>query len=70
MIVGSDSDNWRSSPSAVSSDGPFLVSSDYGRQIFLWDLSAKRYIAEVTVPQSGAGHYKKFVSYAVLVFLI
>ncbi|XP_068239430.1 gem-associated protein 5-like isoform X3 [Palaemon carinicauda] len=56
---GLESDNWRIKASPSNMEGPFFVSSDYARQVFVWDLSAKRYITEVTVP-SCASYTKKF----------
>lgn len=57
-VKGSERDNWRSKTSKAS-DGPFFVSSDYGRNILLWDLSARRYISKVTVPHLASGHRKQ-----------
>ncbi|XP_045601247.2 gem-associated protein 5 isoform X1 [Procambarus clarkii] len=40
-------------------EGPFFVSSDYGRNFLLWDLSAKRYITKANVPLSASGFKKQ-----------
>ncbi|MPC23582.1 Gem-associated protein 5 [Portunus trituberculatus] len=39
-------------------DGPFFASSDHGRNIYLWDVSAKRYVTKFSVPIMASG-YKK-----------
>ncbi|XP_064117104.1 gem-associated protein 5-like isoform X1 [Macrobrachium nipponense] len=58
-VKGPDSDNWRIKTQSPNMEGPFFASSDYGRQVFIWDLSAKRYVTEVSVPLS-ASYTKKF----------
>ncbi|KAK7082375.1 hypothetical protein SK128_007077 [Halocaridina rubra] len=58
--TGSESDNWRVKKSQPTFNGPFVVSSDYSRQIYLWDLTAKRYITNATVPLSFVAPNKKF----------
>ncbi|KAK8720392.1 hypothetical protein OTU49_013354 [Cherax quadricarinatus] len=42
-----------------SFDGQYFVSSDYGRNILLWDLSAKRYITKINVPLSASAFKKQ-----------
>ncbi|XP_042238825.1 gem-associated protein 5-like [Homarus americanus] len=49
----------QSNKTSAASNGPFIVSSDYGRNIFLWDLSAKRYICKTNIPQSTSGFRKQ-----------
>ncbi|XP_042862152.1 gem-associated protein 5-like isoform X2 [Penaeus japonicus] len=56
---GSESKNWRESTVSTNVTGPFFASSDYGRNILLWDVSAKRYIVKANVPHSTSGFKKQ-----------
>ncbi|KAG0727047.1 Gem-associated protein 5 [Chionoecetes opilio] len=47
--------SWRQS-SRSDSQGPFFASSDHGRNIYLWDVSAKRYVTKMNVPVSSGGY--------------
>lgn len=38
------------------SNGPFFASSDHGRNIYLWDISAKRYVTKMNVPIMASGY--------------
>lgn len=56
---GSGSKNWRENTVSSNETGPFFASSDYGRNILLWDVSAKRYIVRANVPHSASGFKKQ-----------
>ncbi|KAK3851599.1 hypothetical protein Pcinc_041767 [Petrolisthes cinctipes] len=61
---GDKKDNWRSnnnnnSHDATQSTGPFLASSDYGRNVLVWDLSAKKFVTKFNVPFSTSGYKKQ-----------
>ncbi|KAK4309952.1 hypothetical protein Pmani_018450 [Petrolisthes manimaculis] len=59
-------DNWRNNNSnnshdATPSTGPFLASSDYGRNVLVWDLTAKKFVTKFNVPFSTSGYKKQTV---------
>lgn len=49
---------WWRKDEGSNGGGPYFASSDYGRNICVWDVAAKRYTTKITVPVS-AGGYKK-----------
>merc|ERR1739838_13511 len=48
---GSDSNSKQMN--TTNSEGPFVASSDYGRNLYVWDISAKRYFVKTNVPHAG-----------------
>lgn len=55
-------DRWRNDRSEGNGGGgPYFASSDYGRNIHVWDIAAKRYITKMNVPVS-AGGYKRYMA--------
>lgn len=64
MATESGRDNWRGTNNsngqdATESTGPFFASSDYGRNVLLWDLSAKKFVTRFLVPHSTSGYKKQ-----------
>ncbi|CAL4200563.1 unnamed protein product, partial [Meganyctiphanes norvegica] len=55
---GSNSNSKQSN--MANSEGPYIASSDYGRNLYVWDIGAKRYIVKANVPHAGfkKGHGK------------
>lgn len=53
--------NGRGEGGGSSSVGPYFASSDYGRNIYVWDIAAKRYITKMNVPVSAGGYKKHMV---------
>lgn len=55
--------SWRRNDRGEGSGGggPYFASSDYGRNIHVWDIAAKRYVTRMTVPVSTGGYKKHTV---------